>query len=67
MSRTIAFVVALEDSLNEEDMDRIVSLLKMIRGVASVRPVLEDMDSVLARDRATMDIRKDILAVLFPK
>lgn len=67
MSRTIAFVVVLEDSLNAEDKDTAVSLLKMIRGVASVRPVLEDMDSVLARDRATMDIRKDIMDVLFPK
>lgn len=62
--RVIAFVVVLEDTIRSDDAEDVVRLLKHLRGVSSVRPVPEDMSSVIARDRAAFAVREDILRVL---
>jgi hypothetical protein len=62
--RVIAFVVVLEDTIRADDAKDVIGLLSLIRGVSSVRPVPEDMSSVIARDRAASAVREDILRVL---
>jgi hypothetical protein len=62
--RVIALIVVLEDTINGEDADTTMSLLRRIRGVSSVRVVPEDMTSVIARDRARTEVRRQIGDVL---
>ena len=62
--RVNAFVVVLEDTIRSDDAEDIIRLLSLIRGVSSVRPVPEDMSSVIARDRARTELRGQILDVL---
>lgn len=63
----IAFVVVLQDRIPSKDAEDIVKLLSLIQNVSSVQAVPEDMSSVIARDRARTEIRKDVMAVLFPE
>lgn len=62
--RVIAFVVVLEDTMRTDDAEDVMGLLSLIRGVSSVRPVPEDMSSVIARDRARTELRGQLLDVL---
>lgn len=62
--RVIAFVVVLEDTATKQDAEDAMRLLSLIRNVSSVRPVPEDMSSVIARDRARTELRGQIMDVL---
>lgn len=63
----IAFVVVLDATLTNKDAEDTIRLLSLIRGVSSVRPVGKDIMTEIARDRARMEIREGVMAVLFPE
>ena len=65
--QVIAFVVVLEERTSTEDAEKVKELLSLIKNVGTVRLVPEDMNSVLAADRARTELRGQLLGVLFPE
>lgn len=64
--QVIAFVVVLEERTSTEDAEKVKELLSLLKHVGTVRLVPEDLDSVLAADRARTELRGQILDVLYP-
>jgi len=65
--RYTGFVVCLENDMRDDDAQAIITAIETLRGVASVQPVVADIDSFLARESARMDLVRQLTAVLMPK
>ena len=65
--KTVALVVTLHQLADADQAQRVAALLKMISGVADVRPVADDFDKALARSWAACEIRKEIMSILYPE
>ena len=49
--RHAGYVVILDHDLREDDAERILNALAMIKGVASVRPIQSDIALTIAEER----------------
>ena len=49
--RVAAFVVTLDSDIREDDVEEILTALRMVRFVASVKPVFASFDLHIARER----------------
>jgi hypothetical protein len=57
MSDTHAgYVVVLEEPLHEEDSERVVAAISLLKGVVSVKPVVDSFELQLAYDKAKHEI-----------
>jgi hypothetical protein len=66
-NKIVALVVTLHQLCEEDQAQRVAGLLKMISGVADVRPVPDDFDKSIARSLAACEIRKQIMDILYPE
>ena len=62
--RHAGYIVTLTDEIREDDAEHILTALRMISGVVSVKPVTADMGMVVARERVHADVREKILRLL---
>lgn len=62
--RHAGYIVTLADDIREDDAEHILTALRMISGVVSVKPVTSDMGMVVARERVHADVREKILRLL---
>lgn len=62
--RHAGYIVTLADDIREDDAEHILTALRMISGVVSVKPVTADMGMVVARERVHADVREKILRLL---
>lgn len=69
--RAKAILVHLDDDYRIGDettgADRIMDAIATLKGVAKVEPLVANMDDHLARDRARMDLQRELRDVLWPK
>jgi len=61
-----SITVVLEEDLNEY-ADVIISAIKCIKGVLSVKGNASDYDSMVAEERAKAYYAKKLMEVIFPK
>ena len=56
--RHAAYLVVLAEDIREDDAEEsVLTALRMIKGVASVKPVTASVDQVIARERRDADWR----------
>lgn len=62
--RHSAYIVVLKDDIREDDAEFTINALRMIKGVASVEPVVADSDQQIAHLRVDREWRERILKLL---
>ena len=62
-----AFIVILEEDINDEDAEQTISAIKQIKGVLSVEPHDRDINETIAEMRVRTDISKKLFDVLWGK
>lgn len=62
--RIKGFTVTLKHDIREDDFQRILEAVEMIRGVGHVEPVLATGDDYMVRTRLKMDITRNILKLI---
>lgn len=65
--RLKGFVVTLDRDLREDDAECVIMALRMIRGVIDVAQVPANPDDHMNRERALLELREQLRAVLWPK
>lgn len=62
--RHTAYVVILENDIREDDAEATITALRMVRGVASVQPIVKTTDHIMATERAKYDLGRRIQAAV---
>jgi hypothetical protein len=65
--RHLGYVVTLDAALHAEDSAHLLDLIARMRGVYSVKPIVQDMGTQIAYERALRDLRAKIADVLWDK
>ena len=60
MSSVSGFMIVLERDVGEEHAQRVCDAFRMMSGVASVVPIVGDLDTDLATERARWQILNDL-------
>lgn len=55
--RHAGYLVTLTGDVREDDAEAIITALRMVKGVATVKPVPADIDQAIAEDRARIAFR----------
>lgn len=59
--------VAFERDIREDDAESLISAIKHLRGVLAVEPKVSDSTDWMAEERARGELRKKLIAVLWPE
>ena len=62
-----ALTVVLEQDIRDDDAEALLSAIRQLRGVLSVRGNVADLGDHLAQARAQQNISKKLWDVLYPK
>ena len=65
--RVYALTVALNEPIRDDDAQRIIETIKMIRGVANVDAHVADPETYFAIEKVRNEIGKKLLAVIYPE
>lgn len=60
------YVVTLENDIREDDAAEIVKLIGMVKGVIAVQPIVNDISTMIAEERAREEIRNQLFDLLYP-
>jgi hypothetical protein len=64
--RHAGYVVTLDRDIREDDAEAILNAIRMIKHVASVEPVIADLNHQMAVMRASTDLHAKLWSVLKP-
>jgi hypothetical protein len=59
--------VVLEDDFRADDCDDVITAIKMVKGVLSVKPNVRNAEDFCAMERVRSEIAQKIWDVLYPK
>lgn len=59
--------VAIENDIREDDAEAILSAIRQIRGVLSVKGNVADTTAYLAEERARSELGKRLIEIVYPK
>ena len=62
--RHAGYVVTLAEDIREDDAEHILTALRMISGVVSVKPVTSDLGMVVAREQVHAEVRERVARLL---
>ena len=62
--RHVAYTVVLEHELKDEDSERVIEAIRMLRGVADVVPVVADPGFYVARQQARHNLQRILFKAL---
>lgn len=62
--RHMGYVVTLTEDIREDDAERIVLALQMVKGVLSVRPLVKDYTSHIVSERRDTAWREALLVLV---
>lgn len=62
--RHCAYIIILDQDLREDDAQVTLQTLQMIKGVVSVRPVVSEINTLVARARVVQEVREKLYAVI---
>lgn len=58
------FIVVLDRDYREDDVERILDAIRMIRGVTSVVPHVSEVADMIAQERATTEVWGKVLRAM---
>ena len=64
--RHVGYVVTLDGAVREDDAEAILTAMKMIKGVASVDPVIDDPKIQIAKSAAHSEWERKIIGLVYP-
>lgn len=56
--RNAGYIVTLSEDIREDEDEAIITALRMVKGVASVTPVIADFEFHMAEERARTELRR---------
>jgi hypothetical protein len=59
-----ALTVLLDDSIREDDLEPLITAIRLLRHVADVRVIEQTGDQVLAYHHARLELRRKVFAAL---
>ena len=62
--RHAGYIVTLENDIREDDAEYIINALLMVKGVISVRPIVSDVELMVAKDRVDLQWREKLHQLL---
>ena len=62
--REVGYIVTLEKSIREDDAEDIKTAILMIKGVISVKPIVEDINLHIAKTTARYELEKKLYQTL---
>ncbi len=65
--RYYALTVILEKDMREDDAERMIEAIQMIKGVQNVQPLISNPDIWMAEERAKRELGKKLWQVLYPE
>ena len=65
--RHAGYIVTLKTDMRKDDAESTLSALRMIRGVASVKPLVSEWQTQIAEERARFAMGQRLWEVLYPK
>jgi hypothetical protein len=65
--RYYALTVILEKDMRDDDTEKIIEAIKMIKGVLDVKPLISDPTTWMAQERAKRELGEKLWNVLYPK
>ena len=65
--RHIAYTVLLKEPVREDDAEHILNAIRMVKGVHSVQPVVQDIQKLFAYERIRTELGQKIWQVLYPE
>jgi len=64
--RIHSLTVTFEKPIKDEDAEKVINAIKVIRGVSDVQPEIADAETYMAIEAARRELGKELLAVLYP-
>ena len=64
--RIYALTVTLTEPIREDDAEAIINAIKLIRGVASVTPLVANAELYYATETAKRELRDKLWSILYP-
>ncbi len=65
--RYYALTVILEKDMRDDDAERMIDAIQMIKGVQDVKPLISNPDTWMAEERARGELSKKLWNVLYPE
>lgn len=62
--RHAGYVVTLNEDIREDDAEAIINAIRMVKGVIDVRPIVSNVELMIAEDRADQEWREKIRQLL---
>ncbi len=62
--RHAAYIVVLDENLREDDAENVITALGMVKGVATVEPVVASRDQHIAKARMKEDVVGKLYVVI---
>ena len=62
--RHAGYVVTLAKDIREDDAEAILTALRMVKGVLSVKPIIADLNLITAQERVRHDLTQKLREVL---
>jgi hypothetical protein len=59
-----AYIITLDKDIKEDDAEILMSALMMIKGVISVSPVISDIQSHVAEQRANLKLKDKLINLI---
>lgn len=59
-------VVTFEKDIREDDAEEILSAIRMVKGVLSVKPLVSNYEQHVAEERVRMELGQKLLKILYP-
>jgi hypothetical protein len=64
--RHSGYVVTLEKEIRADDAQCLMQAIAMLKGVACVEPVVQDVGAQIAESKVRHELGKEIVRVIFP-
>ena len=61
-----ALTVVLDKNMRQDDAEGLIQAIEMMRGVASVKPNVADVESHIAYEKARNELRSRVMDFLYP-
>lgn len=62
--RHAGYVVTLSEDIREDDAEAIINAIRMVKGVINVRPIVSNVELMIAEDRTDQEWREKIRQLL---
>jgi hypothetical protein len=59
-------IVTFKEDIREDDAEAVLTAIKMVKGVLSVKPLVSDWEQHIAEERVRQELHKKLFDVIYP-